>query len=200
MQLQHHQLRTAQCPAWRVRQVQHNCSSTAPSVHPASTVPTLSQPMPTHYCPCSTPAASPLQHRPGRQRQVRCSASSSVVGAEEAMRLVQREGWKILDVRSARAWDQQHITKPARVSASAPVVLNDNSTPNPNFLADVRTGGGGGSRKPKLLKVLQKMRKHSTVAAWCWCAVSVLEERSRQAAAAGCLLSLCAGQLRQHAS
>lgn len=53
------------------------------------------------------------------------------------MRLVQREGWKILDVRSARAWDQQHITKPARVSVSAPAVLNDNSSPNPNFLADV---------------------------------------------------------------
>jgi hypothetical protein len=55
------------------------------------------------------------------------------------MRLVQREGWKILDVRSARAWDQQHITKPARVSVSAPAVLNDNSSPNPNFLSDVGT-------------------------------------------------------------
>jgi hypothetical protein len=53
------------------------------------------------------------------------------------MALIQREGYKILDVRSARDYDDKHITKPARSSLNAPVVLNDNATPNPRFLAEV---------------------------------------------------------------
>lgn len=53
------------------------------------------------------------------------------------MHLIQREGYKILDVRSARDYDERHITKPARSSLNAPVVLNDNSTLNPRFLAEV---------------------------------------------------------------
>jgi rhodanese-related sulfurtransferase len=56
------------------------------------------------------------------------------------MNLIQREGYKILDVRSARDYDEKHITKPARSSLNAPVVMNDNSTPNPRFLEEVCTG------------------------------------------------------------
>lgn len=59
------------------------------------------------------------------------------MGAEEAKRLIEREGYKILDVRSAREYDNKHITKPARCSISAPVVMNDNVTPNERFLAEV---------------------------------------------------------------
>lgn len=56
------------------------------------------------------------------------------------MRLIQREGYKILDVRSARDYDDKHITKPAKSSLNAPVVMNDNSTPNSRFLDEVCTG------------------------------------------------------------
>jgi hypothetical protein len=81
--------------------------------------------------------------RPAQQQrsQLRCNAASSV-GAEDAMRLVQREGYKILDVRSARDYDDKHITKPAKSSLNAPVVMNDNSTPNHRFLDEVCTGLG----------------------------------------------------------
>eukprot|EP00878_Enallax_costatus_P032136 GHUV01035246.1.p1 GENE.GHUV01035246.1~~GHUV01035246.1.p1 ORF type:complete len:169 (+),score=28.08 GHUV01035246.1:263-769(+) len=50
------------------------------------------------------------------------------------MRLIQREGYKILDVRSARDYDMGHITKPVRSSLSVPVVLNDNTTWNADFI------------------------------------------------------------------
>lgn len=78
----------------------------------------------------------PVQQQRHRQHRLQCNAASSV-RAEDAMHLIQREGYKILDVRSARDYDERHITKPARSSLNAPVVLNDNSTPNPRFLAEV---------------------------------------------------------------
>eukprot|EP00882_Tetradesmus_deserticola_P010486 GHRQ01011076.1.p1 GENE.GHRQ01011076.1~~GHRQ01011076.1.p1 ORF type:complete len:216 (+),score=55.91 GHRQ01011076.1:228-875(+) len=92
------------------------------------------------------PLATPQllqQHRPTQQRrpqhrqQAACYASSSSIGAEEAKRLIEREGYKILDVRSARDYDAKHITKPARCSINAPVVQNDNVTPNAQFVAEV---------------------------------------------------------------
>lgn len=93
----------------------------------------------------------PLQRQQQRHRQrLACYASnsSSSVGAEEAKRLIEREGYKILDVRSARDYDNKHITKPARCSISAPVVMNDNVTPNERFLAEV---AGQASQATKLL-------------------------------------------------
>lgn len=69
-----------------------------------------------------------------------CHAALSI-GAEEAKRRIEREGYKILDVRSAWDYDQKHITKPSRSSVNAPVVLNDNVTPNPRFLEEVRVMG-----------------------------------------------------------
>jgi hypothetical protein len=81
--------------------------------------------------------AQQKQQQQQRQRRLICHASSSSIGAEEAKRLIDREGYKILDVRSARDYDDKHITKPARCSISAPVVMNDNVTPNDRFLAEV---------------------------------------------------------------
>lgn len=79
--------------------------------------------------------------RPAQQQrsQLQCNAASSI-RAEDAMNLIQREGYKILDVRSSRDYDEKHITKPARSSLNAPVVMNDNSTPNPRFLEEVCVG------------------------------------------------------------
>jgi 3-mercaptopyruvate sulfurtransferase SseA len=81
------------------------------------------------------------QQQRHRQQRLTCNASSSI-GAEEAKRLIEREGYKILDVRSARDYDDKHITKPARCSISAPVVMNDNVTPNARFLAEVGSDKG----------------------------------------------------------
>jgi rhodanese-related sulfurtransferase len=69
------------------------------------------------------------------------------------MTLVQREGYKILDVRSAKDYDDKHITKPARSSLNAPVVLNDSATPNPRFLAEVRA-----QRRPASVAVAPALR------------------------------------------
>lgn len=80
--------------------------------------------------------AVPTRNRPcPQQRLQRCAAIS--INAEEAKRLIEREGYKILDVRSARDYDQRHITKPSRCSLNAPVVENDGS-PNQRFLEEVR--------------------------------------------------------------
>jgi rhodanese-related sulfurtransferase len=97
-----------------------------------------------HCRPAATPHLAhhrrPAQLQQQQQRwhlqQLLCYASSSV-GAEEAKRLIEREGYKILDVRSALDYDNKHITKPARCSLNAPVVMNDNVTPNARFLAEV---------------------------------------------------------------
>jgi len=62
--------------------------------------------------------------------------------------MVERERYKILDVRSAKAYDRQHITKPARSSISAPVCLNDEVTPNGVFLMQAACAG---SRSAKLI-------------------------------------------------
>ena len=45
--------------------------------------------------------------------------------------------FSIFRARSAKAYDRQHITKPARSSISAPVCLNDEVTPNGEFLMQV---------------------------------------------------------------
>eukprot|EP00775_Hariotina_reticulata_P013892 gene13891-14011_t len=65
------------------------------------------------------------------------SSRFPVVDAEEAKRLVEREGYKILDVRSAKDYDYGHITKPPRSSISAPVCSNDYASPSHSFLDEV---------------------------------------------------------------
>lgn len=55
------------------------------------------------------------------------------VNAEEAKRLVERVGHLILDVRSAKDYDLQHITKPPRVSFNWPVseIVASSASPPP---------------------------------------------------------------------
>lgn len=94
---------------------------------------------PPHPCCCRpfAPALSSRPSRPWRQQRLACHAAAISINAEEAKRLIEREGYKVLDVRSAREYDAGHITKPSRCSINAPVVLNDGS-PNPRFLDEVR--------------------------------------------------------------
>lgn len=42
--------------------------------------------------------------------------------------------------RSAKAYDDAHITKPARTSFNVPMVMNDGTTPNDKFVSQVGPG------------------------------------------------------------
>ena len=45
--------------------------------------------------------------------------------AEEAIKLLQRDGYKMLDVRSWKAYDREHLTKPPGCTANVPLAEDE---------------------------------------------------------------------------
>jgi hypothetical protein len=58
--------------------------------------------------------------RVGCSRRVKVLAAA--VDVEAAKKLIDKEGFKVLDVRTAREYDNSHITKPAMSSVNVPFV------------------------------------------------------------------------------
>ncbi|KAG1659163.1 hypothetical protein FOA52_007544 [Chlamydomonas sp. UWO 241] len=78
-------------------------------------------------------------------------ASGAVVDVESAMKLILRDGYKVLDVRSSKAYDDQHITKPARSSVGVPFLSRDGTAPDPRFVAEVSSSVGPSKSTPMLV-------------------------------------------------
>ena len=79
-----------------------------------------------HPCCCSRGRGSHAfaythAHQHTKRVAIKVSAQGNEVEAEEAKKLLEREGHFILDIRSAREYDMQHITKPTRVSVNWPL-------------------------------------------------------------------------------
>eukprot|EP00958_Prasinococcus_capsulatus_P003611 scaffold324_cov394-Prasinococcus_capsulatus_cf.AAC.32 len=77
--------------------------------------------------PCSRCAAQRRAPRPCQRRQPRTAravprscAAASHVEVSVAKQLLEREGYKLLDIRSAAEYNDAHITKPPRTCFSTP--------------------------------------------------------------------------------
>lgn len=200
MQLQHHQLRTARCPAWRVRQVQHTCSSTAAHQchHPASTVP---QP---YHNPCQrTPA--PAAHRPGHHSSTGHAGSAwSAAAPAAAAWWAQKKRCDLSKGRAGKSWMcGQHAPGISSTSQSPPGSAQVHQWCSTTTARPTRTSwqmcvrGFQGTVVESVTRNETAQHCRSTVLV---CCIYACLRTGLSAAAAGCLLGLRAGQLRQHTS
>ena len=60
------------------------------------------------------------------------------MGVEEAKTLLERDGYKMLDVRDWKSYDKEHLTKPPQCTANVPLGDGDDLA---SFVARVRDGG-----------------------------------------------------------
>ena len=60
------------------------------------------------------------QQGEGEGTETETETEIELVSPSEGMVLLERQGWKFLDLRSAQAYDDEHLTKPAQCSQNVP--------------------------------------------------------------------------------
>jgi hypothetical protein len=92
--------------------------------------------------PCSL--AAPRRGVTSRSRRVTSTRPSAAMAPslpnEEAKILLERDGYKMLDVRSWKAYDREHLTKPPQCTANMPLA-DDEDPAGGGFVAKVQEQG-----------------------------------------------------------
>ncbi|CAG9465907.1 unnamed protein product [Pedinophyceae sp. YPF-701] len=87
------------------------------------------------------PRRVPRGVRPVRRSLVaQCAAGWKTVDVEAGKVMLDRERYLFLDVRSERAYDEEHLTKPPRCTVNAPIYAKgeeEQKVLNPNFMKAV---------------------------------------------------------------
>ena len=94
---------------------------------------------------------APTRVAPRRRCNVAATASYRTTDVEAAKRMLDREGYRLLDVRTQREYDQEHLTKPPRCTLNVPLADEGAAA---GFVAAV----GGVARPSSKLLVVRAIR------------------------------------------
>lgn len=89
----------------------------------------------------TTSAAARHRRRRHRLGATVTAGAAPSLPAEEAKVLLERDGYRMLDVRSWKAYDREHLTKPPQCTANVPLADDEDPAAAGGFVANVQEQG-----------------------------------------------------------